>query len=218
MSVGRLLQCIGGLAILAGVGTIAYAHLAVSPELHRSVDVARQAVNDAATALVVLSRSVEATEALRPPTAELTHRNLAVLKLTIALLEGLPETLRLIPSAGGTSSGEQPAEPAKGARPSAGLPSSLAKLGRAVDALTNEAQGLRKAAVTLEDETARHPMPTLRPVVAAAAARVRETQDILAETNPARNMTLLADLIAGIYLVIGAMILTLARAVGKLAS
>jgi hypothetical protein len=87
-----------------------------------------------------------------------------------------------------------------------------------VDTLTNEAQGLRKAAVTLEDETARHPMPTLRPVVAAAATRVRETQDILAETNPARNMTLLADLIAGIYLVIGATLLTLARAVGKVAS
>jgi hypothetical protein len=100
MSVCRLLQCIGGLAILGGIGTIAYAHLAVSPELHRSVDVARRAVNDAATALVVVSQSVEATEALRPPTAELTHRNLAVLKLTIALLEGLPETLRLIPSAG----------------------------------------------------------------------------------------------------------------------
>jgi hypothetical protein len=41
-----------GLAILGGIGTIAYAHLAVSPELHRSVDVARRAVNDAATALV----------------------------------------------------------------------------------------------------------------------------------------------------------------------
>jgi hypothetical protein len=217
MSVCRLLQCIGGLAILVGIGTIAYAHLAVSPELHRSVDVARRAVNDGATALVVLSQSVEATEALRPPTAELTHRNLAVLKLTIALLEGLPETLRLISSAGGTSSGEQPAEPAKGARPSAGLPASLAKLGRAVAALTDEAQGLRKAAVTLEEETARHPMPSFRPAVAAAAARVRETQDILAETNPARNMTLLADLIAGIYLVIGAMLLTLARAAAKLA-
>jgi hypothetical protein len=85
-------------------------------------------------------------------------------------------------------------------------------------ALTDEAQGLRKAAVTLEDETARHPMPTFRPAVAAAAARVRETQDILAETNPARNMTLLADGIAGIYLVIGATLLTLARAVGKVAS
>jgi hypothetical protein len=176
MSVCRLLQCIGGLAILVGIGTIAYAHLAVSPELHRSVDVARRAVNDAATALVMVSQSVEATEALRPPTAELTHRNLAVLKLTIALLEGLPETLRLIPSAGGTSSGEQPAEPSKGARPAVGLAASLTKLGRAVAALTDEAQGLRKAAVTLEEETARHPMPTFRPAVAAAAARVRETQ------------------------------------------
>jgi hypothetical protein len=61
-------------------------------------------------------------------------------------------------------------------------------------------------------------MPTFRPAVAAAAARVRETQDILAETNPARNMTLLADGIAGIYLIIGATLLTLAHAVGKLPS
>jgi hypothetical protein len=95
------------------------------------------------------------------------------------------------------------------------LAASLAKLDRAVAALTDEAQGLRKAAVTLEEETARHPRPTFRPAVAAAAARVRETQAILAETNPSRNMTVLVDGIAGIYLIIGATLLTLAHAVGK---
>jgi hypothetical protein len=74
----------------------------------------------------------------------------------------------------------------KGARPSAGLPSSLAKLGRAVDTLTNEAQGLRKAAVTLEDETARHPMPTLRPAVAASHSRARRGEvRLVTGTRPA---------------------------------
>ena len=213
MKVSRLLNTIGGLAIAVGVGTMAYAHIAVDPALRRSVDVARQAVNDGAAALVLLSESVEATEALRPPTEEVTRRSVALLKPAIALLEGLSETVRLIPGAGGAPPNEGTVESSRPTRATASLPGSLAKLGRAVDTLTEEAQGLRKAALALEAETGRHPSSTLQPVVAAVTARIGETQNILADTDPAGKMTLLADLIAGIYLVMGGTLIAVARTV-----
>ena len=87
MSVSQLLSSIGGVAVVVGMGAIAVAHCAVAPELRRSVDVARQAVNDGAAAVVVLSHTVEAAEALRPPTEAVSRRYVAMLKPAIALLE-----------------------------------------------------------------------------------------------------------------------------------
>jgi hypothetical protein len=76
-----------------------------------------------------------------------------------------------------------------------------------LDTVSVEAQKLRTVALAVETESGRHPVPSLQPALTGATARIRETQDILDETNPARDMTLLADLIAGIYLVIDATLL-----------
>jgi len=55
----------------------------------------------------------------------------------------------------------------------------------------------------------------LQPALAAASARIRETQSILADTDPARAMTLLADFIAGLYLVMGGALITMGRALSQ---
>jgi hypothetical protein len=75
LPVRRLLSLIGALAVAVGVGTVAYAHLAVAPELERSVSVLRRVTDDAAATIGLLSETAEATDAVRPPSQEVTQRS-----------------------------------------------------------------------------------------------------------------------------------------------
>jgi hypothetical protein len=199
VSVARILTLLGGVSISVGIGAIAYAHVAVAPYLQRTVDVARRLIDDGAATTITLRESALSTEALRAPSKELTDRSVATLKPSIAVFEALADTLRVIPGATDDGAGES----SDRGRSAAGLPGSLGKLRRSIDTLAGEAEHVRTAAIALDAETRRHPMSSLQPAIAAIGARIRETQAILADTDPARTMTLLADLIAGLYLFLG---------------
>jgi hypothetical protein len=189
-SVRRLLTVIGVVSVLIGSGAIAYAHIFVAPELRRSVDVLGRVADDSAATIAALSRMAEATDALRAPGEDVTRRSVAALKPGIAMLESLADTARAIP-----------------------VPPSLAKLAGAVDDLTAEARRLQTASRAFVAQMDRHETPSFRPVLAAAAVRIQETQGLLAYNDPARGMTLLADLIAGTYIVLGAALIVVARGV-----
>jgi hypothetical protein len=215
VSIRGLLTLIGGGSAAVGVAAIAYAHLAVAPDLERSVDVLRRVADDCAATIAVLSEIAAATDAVRAPGEDVTRRSVAALKPAIAMLEALGDTLRAVPGTGaGATSG---VAKLLGGGKSGGdgapdLPGTLAKLDRTVGDLTDEVRRLRTASLAFEAGMDRHETPSLRPTLAAAAARVRETQTILADDDPARGMTMLADLIAGIYVVVGAALVVVARA------
>ncbi len=210
-SLPRLLTWLGGISIAVGVGAIAYAHVMVAPYLQRSVDVARRLVDDGAATMIALAESESATEAVRTPSDEVTRRNVATLKPAVAVFEALAGTLRVVPGAGG----EGPAESSEHARTAAGLPGNLAKLRRAIDSLAGEGERVRTAALALESAKREHPLPSLQPAIAAATARIHETQSILADTDPARAVTLLADFIAGLYLFMGGALIAVGRSLSQ---
>jgi hypothetical protein len=214
LALSRLFTVLGGVAIAIGIGAIAYAHLAVAPDLQRSVDVARRLTDDAARGVDALFETAEASDAVRGPAQEVTSRTIAVAQPTITMLDALADTLREIPGTGGgpVAGVRRLAErivpvgrdaPAPEADERSSLGQNVTKLRRAVDALTNDTRRLRQAALAMDGVARRHEVPSFQPTVAALGMRVGEIRAILAETNPARGMTFLADFIAGIYLIVG---------------
>jgi hypothetical protein len=227
LAVSRLFTFLGGVAIAIGVGAIAYAHLAVAPDLQRSVDVARRLTDDAARGVDALFETSEASDAVRGPAQEVTSRTIAVAQPTITMLDALAATLREIPGTGGgpvagvrrlaerivpVGRGDAPAPEADERSP---LGQNVTKLRRAVDALTNDTRRLHQAALAMDGVARRHEVPSFQPTVAALGLRVGEIRAILAETNPARGMTFLADFIAGIYLIVGTALVLVGHAASR---
>jgi hypothetical protein len=199
------------MSIAVGVVAIAYAHVMVAPYLHRSVDVARRLVDDGLAATITLSETAASANALGGPGEEVVRRSAATLAPSIAVFEALADTLRVVPGA----SGDRDAAASDGPPRGAGLAGSVRKLRRAIEGLVGEAEHVRTAALALEAEKRRHRVPSVQPALAAAGARLRETQAILAETNPARTTTMLADLIAGLYLFLGGALVVTGRALSQ---
>ena len=206
---------LGVASIAIGVGAMIYAHVGVAPDLQRTEDVVRRLVADTAFAVGELQRAAEATDAVRLPTEDATRRSVAALDPGLAMLDALAGTLRAIPGTdttaasgvGRASSGSD--DDAR--RGTAGLGTSLARLERAVTDAAADVRALRHASLVMESATERHPLPSFQPTLATVAARVDETQAILADTRPARGITLLFDLIAGMYVMLGAGLLVVHR-------
>jgi hypothetical protein len=199
------------MSIAVGFVAIAYAHVIVAPYLQRSVDVARRLVDDGLATTIALSETAASADALRAPGEQVVRRSVATLQPSIAVFEAVADTLRVVPGA----TGDRDAAASDGPPPAAGLPGSVRKLRRAIDGLVGEAEHVRTAALALEAEKRRHRVPSMQPALAAAGARLRETQAILADTNPARGMTMLADLIAGLYLFLGGALIATGRAISQ---
>lgn len=189
--VSRALTGLGVVACVIGVGTIAYAHLSVGPELQRSVDVARRLADDAAGAVDALREVSRGADAARPPSLGVVGDATATLGPGIALFAAMRTPLGAIP---GDAAG---------------------RLQAAVDDLLADARRLQRSSTALETSLRRHPVPSLTPTVDAAGARVGEVRTLLAENDPARGMTLLADLLAGLYLVMGAALIVVGRIVER---
>jgi hypothetical protein len=217
----RLLNLLGIVAVAVGLGTLVYAHIAVAPELERSVGILRRVTDDAAATIGLLAQTAAATDAVRPPSRDVTTTSVEAMTPAIVMLDALADTLQALPGvereaadvASGSDRGKKPAG-RTGPDGATGLSSGLAKLGRAVDDLNTEARRLRTASRELDAQMKRHQVPSLQPSLTAAAARIQEMQDILTRSDPARGL-LLVDLVAGIYLVMGATLLTVARTLGS---
>jgi hypothetical protein len=193
---------LGGVAITIAIATIAYAHLSMGRDLQRTVDVLRRTANDSVAAVGTLTWMARSTDAVRGPGEDVTRRSIAAIEPGIAVLEALADMLRVVP--GAAKSDVKYGD-------SSDLPSSLSRLRSGVDRLTADARRMRTASQTLAARMRKHEIPSMQPDLAAAGARVRELRDVLHDANPARGITLLVDLIAGLYLIFGGALIVVGR-------
>jgi hypothetical protein len=197
---------LGGASILIGVIVLVYAHAAMARDLQRSVDLGRRVISDAIDAVGVLSNLAVSTDAIRERSEEVTRRSATVLRPGVDMLDAVADALRVIPGAEGSSAAES-----KGAGSVTALPEQLRRTAEALKKLTAEARALRTSTAAVAVTLDRHPPPSLRPTLDVADARLSEAQALLHDANPARGITLMVDLIAGVYVVIGAALLAVAR-------
>jgi hypothetical protein len=181
----RALTILGGLSLVIGVATIGYAHFSTGPDLTRFFDLVRRAVHDAEAGIALLARTVRTTAAVHEATGRLSRRNDALLGSAIDASERLADA---------TSDVGEAVAP---------LVTVVERLGRDLRTVIAHARQVREAARALAARARDGDPAAAAPLVARAEERIEEARVLVTETRPERAIVLLADLIGGLYILLG---------------
>jgi hypothetical protein len=211
----RLLMLLGALSMVIGLASMLYLHAFVARDLQRTVDVSRRLIDDAIVGVAALSQTAAATDAVRGPSNEAVARSVAMLDPAIALLGAMDRSLGALPGGPSETKGivgrlSEALRPEDGTADD-GVLAGVADLRRAIRDAAADARRLRHPSRAMSAAMQRHDIPSFQPVLAALRDRLHETRSILTDTNPARGVTVLADLVAGVYVVLGGALVLAAR-------
>ena len=219
--IDRILTLLGAVSIAIGLAAIGYAHLSAAKDLQRAVDVIRRLLDDGMMGLTAVHRTAAAADAVRAPSLEFTVRSIAALDPTIDALQALNGSLENLPGVGKPGAMRRlarkilPGDQDDEVQPDDGLLRHLEQLRRATEEAMVDARRLRVTALEMQDAMQRQEIESFQPTLLALQERLRETRAILTEANPARGITVLIDLIAGTYVVIGGALVLLGRAMAR---
>lgn len=209
----RILIGLGVLAIAIGLGTIVAAHAVVQPRAGQAIATMRRTLLDAQSGMAIMAKAQEAALRQGDLAGRLAEHTDRLSGAAIATIDDMAGATEGLSTASGAVAGVSRRlglddDEDDGGRPD-GAAESLARLHGDLERLGAEARQVRDATRAVTARTSIESIEQLDPIITGFGDRLAEFKALLDRNPLALGVALLADMVAGIYLLLGAALIGL---------